>query len=280
MIIYISLDMEGICGTFDWEQETKDRSSVINAIKKQVEFVIEGIRKSEKNTVITDIIIADSHSKGDNLPWSFSEIDERISLISGSPRPFYMMPALKNEIDRIFLIGYHAGTGAFHGAMDHTYSNRRVHQITMNDIPMNEATLNSAFASCFNIPVTLVSGDACLKSELRSDDCMPWIDYIEVKKALSKFSSINYSMERVKQDTINKVISNLKRERTSFPLYRFSGDISMKITFNSSSFADMAEMIPYSKRLDGRTVEFREKDYKILFETMTAMIALSYTVNP
>lgn len=280
MIIYISLDMEGICGTFDWEQETKDRSSVINAIKKQVEFVIDGIKKSDKNTAITDIIIADSHSKGDNLPWIFSEIDERISIISGSPRPFYMMPALSKDIDRIFLIGYHAGTGALHGAMDHTYSNRRVHKITMNDIPMNEATLNTAFAGCYEIPVTLVSGDACLKSELLTEGSMPWIDFIEVKKALSKFSSINYSMERVKQDTINKVINNLKRDRDSFPLYRFSGEISMKITFNSSSFADMAEMIPYSTRLDGRTVEFKEKDYKIIFETMTAMIALSYTANP
>ena len=87
MIIYISLDMEGICGTYNWEQETKDRSSVIYAITKQMEYVVEGIRQSDKNHLISDIIIADSHSSGDNLPWSFSEKDSRISILSGSPRP-------------------------------------------------------------------------------------------------------------------------------------------------------------------------------------------------
>ncbi|MBP7564007.1 MAG: M55 family metallopeptidase, partial [Candidatus Cloacimonetes bacterium] len=210
MIIYISLDMEGICGTYNWEQETKDRSSVIYAITKQMEYVVEGIRQSDKNHLISDIIIADSHSSGDNLPWSFSEKDSRISILSGSPRPYYMMPGFSEEIDRVFLIGYHAGTGAYQGNMDHTYSNRRVHRISVNDIPMNEAFLNTAYASCFKVPVVLVSGDACLKQEMLANDKMPWIEFIETKKAVSKFAALNYSAERVKIDTIEKVKNALK----------------------------------------------------------------------
>jgi len=280
MIIYISLDMEGICGTYNWEQETKDRSSVIYAITKQMEYVVEGIRQSDKNHLISDIIIADSHSSGDNLPWSFSEKDSRISILSGSPRPYYMMPGFSEEIDRVFLIGYHAGTGAYQGNMDHTYSNRRVHRISVNDIPMNEAFLNTAYASCFKVPVVLVSGDACLKQEMLADDKMPWIEFIETKKAVSKFAALNYSAERVKIDTIEKVKNALKKDRAEYPLYHFQKPFSLKITFNSSSFADVAQMIPYSVRLDGRTIEFKADDYQIIFETMMAMITLTYTVNP
>ena len=54
----------------------------------------------------------------------------------------------------------------------------------------------------------------------------------------------------------------------------------MVMEFNSTSFADVAQMIPYSKRIDGRRVSFKEKDFKIIFETMMAMITLTYTVNP
>ncbi len=280
MIIYISLDMEGICGTYNWEQETKDRSSIIYAITKQMEYVLEGICESSQNPQITDIIIADSHSSGDNLPWSFTEKDARISLLSGSPRPYYMMPGFSEEIDRVFLIGYHAGTGAYQGNMDHTYSNRRVHRILINDMPMNEALLNAAYASCFKVPVTLTSGDACLKNELLTEGKMPWIEYIETKKAVAKFAAINYSAERVRNATIDKVQKALSKKKADYPLYTFNSPVSMKITFNSTSFADVAQMIPYSVRIDGRTVEFKADDYKVVFETMMAMITLTYTVNP
>lgn len=280
MKIYISLDMEGICGTFNWEQETKDRASVIYAIKKQMEFIIQDICQSERNSEISDIIIADSHSSGDNLPWSFTEMVKRISLISGSPRPYYMMPGLTEDIDRIFLIGYHAGTGALKGNMDHTYSNRRVHLITLNGIVMNEALLNSAYASCFKIPVTLVSGDECLKHEMLAKDKMPWVEFIETKKAISKFSALNYSAGRVQEASIEAVKACLKKDRKSYPLFETGTPSVMRMTFNSTSYADVVQMIPYSKRIDGRTVEFTADDYKIVFETMMAMVTLTYTVNP
>ncbi len=280
MKIYISLDMEGICGTYNWEQEKKDRSNVIYAIRKQMEFIIEGIHESAVNRKITDIIVADSHSSGDNLPWSFTELDERLSLISGSPRPYYMMPHFKDDYDRVFLIGYHAGTGAYQANMDHTYSNSRVHQITINNIPMNEALLNSAYASEFSVPVTLISGDLSLKNEMLQANAMPWVEFIATKEAISKFSAMNYSLTRVRNNSIESVLSALAKDRAEYPLYKFDSPMEMKIVFNSTSFADLAQMIPYSQRIDGRTVSFKDKDYKIIFETMMAMITLAYTVNP
>lgn len=280
MKIYISLDMEGIGGTFNWQQETKDRSQVIFAMKKQLEFILEGIHESALNRKITDIIIADSHSSGDNIPWAFTELDERISLISGSPRPYYMMPHFSEEYDRVFLIGYHAGTGALKGNMDHTYSNGRVHRMTVNGKVMNEALLNTAYASEFGVPVTLVSGDLTLKNEMIQPDIMPWIDFITTKEAISKFSAVNYSLHRIRNASIEAVKSALEKDRQEYPLYRFDSPAELRITFNSSSYADVAQMIPYTKRLDGRTVSFTDEDYKIVFEAMMALVTIAYTVNP
>lgn len=280
MKIYISLDMEGIPGTFNWEQEQKDRAGVILAIKKHLESVIEGIKKSPQNAEITDIVIADSHSRGDNVPWILSELDERISIISGSPRPYYMMPNFSKEYDRVFLIGYHAGTGALRGNMDHTYSNSRVHRITVNGMIMNEALLNSAFANYFGVPVVLVTGDLTLMNEMKSEDGMPWVECVVTKEAVSKFSAMNYSVEKVKKSTIEGVLKALSIPRHEIPLLVFEHPIDLRIEFNSSSYADMASMIPHANRLDGRTVQYIDPDYAVIFETVMALVTMAYTVNP
>ena len=59
MKIYISLDMEGIAGTFTWTQEENNRAEVRKCIMQQVEWVIEGIHQSEANKQIEEIVIAD-----------------------------------------------------------------------------------------------------------------------------------------------------------------------------------------------------------------------------
>lgn len=53
MKIYISLDMEGIAGSFDWEQETKSKADVKNCIYEQMEWVLQGIVESSINKKIS-----------------------------------------------------------------------------------------------------------------------------------------------------------------------------------------------------------------------------------
>ena len=166
MKIYISTDMEGMPGTFNWDQEKTDRTSVRRNYTRHVQTVLENIIAHPRTAEIDEILIADSHSAGDNLDYSITALDRRIDLISGCPRQFYMMPDLSPEFDQVFLLGYHSGTGALRGNMDHTYSNSRIHKIFINGKPMNEALINSAYAGWMGVPVSLVSGDITLQSEL------------------------------------------------------------------------------------------------------------------
>ncbi|HNX01780.1 MAG TPA: M55 family metallopeptidase, partial [Candidatus Cloacimonadota bacterium] len=179
MKIYISLDMEGIPGTYNWEHENVDRAAVKTCMYKHLGDVVDGLLHSHKD--VREIVIADSHRGGDNIGYDFTERDERITLISGTPRSQYMMPALNEDFDRVFLIGYHAGTGSIFGSMDHTYANKRIHKIWINDQPMNEAIINAAYAGFKKVPVTLVSGDWALQEELMADNALPWVDYIATK---------------------------------------------------------------------------------------------------
>lgn len=277
MRIYISIDMEGMPGTFNWNQEKTDRPAVKACVTHHVKAALEAALHSPQAGRIQEITIADSHAEGDNLDFSITELDPRINLISGCPRPRYMMPELSAEDDQVWLLGYHSGTGALKGNMDHTYSNSRIHNIWINGMPMNETLINSAYAGYLGVPVTLVSGDETLKQELAKP--MPWLEYVATKRAVAKFSAMNYSRLRVDELTRESVQKALCKTKDEVPLYRFETPITLKIEFNHTSMADQASLLPHAKRLDGRTVEFTDDDYEIVFEAIMAMVWLASTTT-
>lgn len=273
MKIYISTDMEGMPGTYNWEQEKTNRAAVKACYTAHVEDCLKAILASDSGSKITEICIADSHSAGDNLDYSITALDDRIALISGGPRPQYMMPAFSKDYSMVFLLGYHAGTGTYKGNMDHTYSNSRIHKIWINEIRMNEAMINAAYAGHHGVPVALISGDKALEKEIKQ--AMPWVNYVRTKEAVAKFAAKNYSSILVK-NALENAVGNALAE-TKLPLYKFNKPITLKIEFHSTAMTDVACMMPYAKRLDGRTVEFVDDDYEIVFEAIMALVTLAST---
>ena len=278
MRYYISVDMEGIPGTWNWEQEKTDRGAVKKAMFNHTKDVLESILDTDQENKIEEIIVADSHSAGDNLGYEITAIDRRINLVSGLPRPNYMMPAFTEDVAGVFFLGYHAGAGNFQANMDHTYANRRVHQIKINNVVMNEALINAAYAGTFNIPIIFVSGDIALRNELENTS-LGNAEYVLTKEAISKFAVKNYSQLHVQEETKEKVKRAISRLPMNDAVYRFSSPITLEIRFNSVSFADVASLIPHTKRIDGRTVQFKDDDYRVIFETIMALTTISYTVE-
>lgn len=275
MKIYISVDMEGMPGTINWEHEKKDRESVRKCMQHHIINAIEAIISSEKNADFDEICIADSHSQGDNLYYEITDIDERITLISGDPRPQYMMPAFSKEYSVVFLLGYHAGTGAMKGNMDHTYSNSRIQHIWMNNEPMNEALINSAYAGYFGVPIGVVSGDLALYRELMP--IMPWIEYVCTKEGIAKFAAKNYSRVKVNQElrlAIHKALN-----KSYIPLYNIANPTTLRIEFHSTAMAEVACLMPNVKRLDGKTIEYTDADYAVMFDALMALVTLASTTN-
>ncbi len=275
MKIYISIDMEGMPGTYNWEQEKTDRSAVKRVMQEHVTDALTAILSSEYNSQITEIVIADSHSGGDNLDYSITALDSRISLISGGPRPAYMMPAFDSSYSMVFLLGYHAGTGAYKANMDHTYSNSRIHKIWINGQRMNEALINAAYAGYHGVPVTLISGDKALEAEMK--ESMPWLNFVCTKEAVAKFAAKNYSSSLLKPLLEKAVQGSLAAQNA--PLYTFDKPITLKIEFHSTAMTDVACLMPHTKRLDGRTVEYCDDDYGIIFEAVMALVTLAYAAG-
>ncbi|MDP2173763.1 MAG: M55 family metallopeptidase [Candidatus Cloacimonadaceae bacterium] len=279
MKLYLSIDMEGMPGTYNWDQEKTDRATVKSLMSAHVELVLKEILQHPKASAIEEIVIADSHAGGDNLGFEITALDKSICLISGGPRPRYMLPDFDAEYDRVFLLGYHSGTGALMGNMDHTYSNSRVHKIFINDKAMNEALINAAYAGYHKVPVALVTGDEALRKELFREDAMPWLDYVSTKRAVAKFAAKNYSSLRVDLQIKNAVERALNKDRQAIPLYSFSAPVKLNIEFHSTAMTDVACLMPYVKRLDGRNIEFVEDNYGIVFEALMALVTLASTAS-
>jgi D-amino peptidase len=276
--------MEGIAGTFNWKQERTfgERQIVKKNVRRQVEWVIEGIHQSGVNEQIDEIVIADSHDMGDSLEYEITELDDRLYLISGSPRPQYMMPDFDKRYDVVFFLGYHAGIGRQKASMDHTFSNSAFHNVWVNDIPVSESLLNAAYAGYHGVPVGLITGDLALKEELEEMDKLQWVEYVVNKSAITRYAAKHFPINVVRKNTIEAVNVVLSKNLKELPVFTFDSDfehpIELKIELNKTEMGDVVQFMPGCKRLDARTVLFKDHSYKTIFDTTTAVSAIARSV--
>ena len=276
MKLYISVDMEGLAGITNWKDETEDRERFRNAMNEQVEWVLEGISKSKHNKEITHIYIADSHGGGQNLSYDrLNDKDERVWLVSGSPRPQYMMPAMDDSFDMVFLVGYHAGAGEAASSMDHTYSGASVQNIYINGQLMNEGTINSAYAGiAHKVPVGLIIGDSGLERQMKGEGMMPWPEFVCTKQSLSRFSAVYKPKKLLKEETIAAVKKALdENERPQ--LYTLQAPYHCRMDLTNAAKCDQVQQMPGIHRTAGRTVEFESTSFTEIYDAIHGIATMS-----
>ncbi len=271
MKIFISTDMEGLPGVNSWHQvEDKDPRYLGKYMAETVGWIIDGIKSSDLDSKVEEILICDSHSKGENLSYDFTERDDRIYLVSGGLRDYYMMAGLDSSFSTVFFVGYHSSVGTIGGTMDHTYSTD-VYDLRINGKHMSESTINAAFAGNHGVPVSLIIGDHSLVEELKSE--MPQTLLIETKKGLSRFAAIMKPKNLLKREVIDATKDALsKTVRKEVKPYKMQSPYVVEISFKSTEMADESMLIPNIKRVDGHTVKFATEDYDELLQTLLGVV--------
>ncbi len=270
MKIYVSVDMEGLAAVHTWKDVAfGDPHYKRKELEEQLRWLIEPMLGSEEVELIT---VVDSHAVGDNIPYSITDMDERIELISGFPRKRYMMAGLDESYDRVFFFGYHAGVGAMNALMDHTYSSTTFHNVWINGIRMNEALINAAYAGYLGVPVAMIVGDAALKEEM--SDFLDRVVYVTTKEGLGRYSARFVSKKRLEREIKEGVRRAMRKSREDLRIYRFEPPIELKVEVSRTEFADTLEMIPGVDRVDGRILKFIHDDYAVVFDTLLLMATL------
>lgn len=275
MRVYISVDMEGISGIVDWSQvDVRRRPQEYKACRRMMvadlNAAIEGVLDAGAN----DVVVADSHGRMNNLPPE--EVNEVAVLIKGSPRPWLMMEGINKTFDAALYVGYHSMKGVERGVLCHTISGRVVDGIHINNVEMGEFGLNAALAGWHGVPSIFISGDAAVVEEARR--LVTNIRGAIVKWGISRYAAKCLNPKKARE-LIREKASEALRNIDEIEPFRVEEPVEVRLKFVTSTMADVASILPYVQRLDGRTIKMIFNDYPTAFRGVRAAIAIAYQVE-
>jgi D-amino peptidase len=266
MKVLISADMEGIAGVVV-PPHTSSSNPEYGRFRKlmtaEVNAAIEGAVAGGADR----IIVNDAHGMQTNI--LIEELNPAAELISGVPKPHGMMQGIAADIDAVFLIGYHASAGTGAAILAHSWTGQ-VAEIRLNDQVVGETGLNAALAGAYGAPVVLVTGDRAVTEEARS--LLGEIETVAVKEGVSLTAAQCLPPQIVGEQIQAAAERALSLETKP---YRVDAPITLTVSFKSPVHADVAGLVPGSRRADGCTVEWTGEEMSAVYRTFQAMALLS-----
>jgi D-amino peptidase len=266
MNILISVDMEGIAGVVSGNHATSDHKEYERFRK---------LMTAEANAAIagalaggaTQVVVNDSHGSMANI--LIEELNPAAELISGSPKPFGMMQGIGPDVDSVFLVGYHAMSGTGAAVLEHTWSGRVI-ELSLNGQVVGETGLNAALAGGYGVSVTLVAGDRAVTEEARA--LLGDIETVAVKEGIARTAA-----RCLHPDVAQEHIRQAAERATKLIAMPFivPPPITLRVVFHRAAHVDMAELVPDSQRIDGRTIEWTGDDMPTVYKVFRAMTTLA-----
>ena len=250
MKIYIAVDMEGISGIYSPEYVLKDGRHYAAGQRLMTADVNAAVRGAFDGGA-DQVIVADVHGGSGNI--LVEALDPRALLIAGTCGPC-RFPFLDQEVDGMFLLGYHAMAGTLHANLEHTMTSKSWHCCRVNEKPYGELGIDAEIAAESGVPVVMVSGDDKLCLEAKN-----WLGNVEaatVKQGLGRQIAMGYSPQRGNEIVYQHARKAVERlvAGEQFPLPEIPSPARVAITYKMMPDADAANSFG-TKRLDGYTVE-------------------------
>jgi D-amino peptidase len=160
--------------------------------------------------------------------------------------------------------------GTLYAHFDHTITTASVSEVRLNNVPIGEIGIYGAYAGIYGVPVTLVTGDLAAvqeATELFGDDLIT----VAVKQGYGRFSARIPAPEHVRPriSAAAREAAQAKREP-----YRLTSPATVAVDFLRSADADMAEMVPGSRRSGARRVEYTHDDPAEVLRALQALVHL------
>ena len=271
MRVYISVDMEGVAGVAHEDQTDPiepRHAGEYNRFRRLMTDEANAAITGALDAGATSVVVNDSHWLMRNL--LAEELHPAAELLSGSPKLLSMVEGIDTGFDAAMFIGYHARAGTARAIIDHTYTSR-VYEVRINGQPVGELALNAAIAGLHGVPVALVTGDQAMASEARSllgDQ----VETVVVKESVGRFAARSLAPTVACQRIRTGAAAALRKKHVPFT---FDSPIGVEVDFVESHMADMAELVPGSHRVGGRTVRYSGSDYLEVFRAWRAMYNLA-----
>jgi D-amino peptidase len=131
--------------------------------------------------------------------------------------------------------------------------------------------LNAALAGAFGVPVSLVSGDRALATEVR-ELLGEQVETVVVKEPLGRYAARSVAPAIARRRIHDGAKRALSHHHAPFSV---TSPVTVSVDFARSHMAEMAALVPGSRRTAGRTVEYSHDDYREAFKAWRAMYNLA-----
>jgi len=252
--VFISVDMEGICGVINWDETGQggpDYGMFRTLMTQEVNAAISGAVAAGA----TEILVRDAHDSARNILPEL--LDPRARLLrEWTYGPLSMMEGIDNTYDAAIFIGYHARAGTPDAVLKHTMTTKLL-DVIINGKKMPEAGINGLIAGHFGVPVVLVSGDQAIARQAK--ELFGDIETAVVKEAIST-AAIMLHPSKARDLIRDKTTAALKRLKDFKPL-KFNPPYALDVAFADEALAQKASWIPGAVRKDEHTVSFTTNDF-------------------
>jgi D-amino peptidase len=235
---------------------------------------INAIIESAVAEGVENVLVNEAHSAMNYL--NIKKLHPKASLVTGYIKDDNQMHGLDESYLGAVFIG-HAKPGTIKGVLNHGYIMRDVFDVRLNGESIGEIGLNALWAAYLGSALIMVVGDD--KAAKESRDFNPSISCAIVKEGVSQFSAIHLGLENANQvikDTVKEAIALRKSDR--FFNISLPDEFEMEIDFTLSEMAHLCSFVPGVERTGGRTVSFRNNDYRELQHTRIVCTNLALTV--
>lgn len=270
--LYISADLEGVCGVVTWHQVSPepDRDAYDLAVA-QLETEVEAVVEAALDAGVEEIVVNDSHCGMTNL--RLAHMHPEVSLLSGKPKRCAMSAGLDKSFDGAIYIGYHAKAGALKGVLSHTFHSK-LFDVSINGVSYGEAGMNALYASLvFGVPLIMASGDTAFIEEIHT--LLPNLATVETKQGLTQTAALNRPLEELLTDYAEKTIAILKEQSDwKNNILKVPGPYELRMTFINPLAADTANLIPGLTRVDGRTLTYKSDNFETVYQMLQSCYSL------
>ena len=262
MKVYISADIEGVCGSTHWNECDDDKPDWTE-FRKQMTVEVAAACKGAIAAGAKEIYVQDAHATGRNI--SAKDLPDGVKMIRGwSGSPKAMVQELDDSFDALMFIGYHARAGSSGNPLSHTMRGSYVDYIKINEHYASEFLIHGLYAAFINVPVAFVSGDADLCQDVKSLNSN--IITISVKEGIGD-STVNIHPKEAIEKIWQGAESALKGDLTQCLLPTYN-KYNIEFRFKKHQQAFNASFYPGCKLINPQTITFSTEDY---FEVMRMM---------
>ncbi|HEY9326275.1 MAG TPA: M55 family metallopeptidase [Candidatus Limnocylindria bacterium] len=272
--VWISIDMEGLGGVAAYSHVMMQGVEYERARKwmaDEANACIDGAASAGARR----ILVNDSHGAMHNI--FADDLDPRAELVVGTAKPWSMGQGIDGGYDTCFFVGYHGRAGHPKAVLDHTYASRAIFECRLNGKPVGETTLNAYLAGHFGATVSLVAGDDATCREGRS--LVSDVVTVKTKDATGRFSAKMIHPSLVQEKLREGAARAVGIAQTLKPLVA-KGSNEIELVFLTSAMADIAELIPATRRSGARAVAYASRDYLELYKAMLAMVRIAPAAVP